>query len=130
MQINYPFGNDRTGYAPMWYPPNPDADLRDMDVPPIYAPYAVKPYWPPSIQNAAALSGFGDAPPSDLSPISLVSPMPSIVTGGNSVSSASVPTAPLPSFQCTVANWVNNNPALAALVGVGVFFAFAGGKRR
>ena len=80
-------------------------------------------------------SSFSPAPTPDsvsaaagtsLSPITLVSPVPSITAAGpTQVSSAAVPAAP--TGFCAVENWVNQNPGLAALAGVGLFFLIKGG---
>ena len=144
MQINYPstYERDRSGFAPMWFAPNPDADLRDLIVPPIYAPYGTQPFWPPSTaQSAIAMSGLGNGSPSpaptpnaatapgqSLAPISLVSPMPSITsTPVTSVASDQMP--PTPGGWCAIENWVNQNPGLAAVSALLVFFAVRGGHK-
>lgn len=74
---------------------------------------------------AASISGQG------LAPITLVSPMPSIVTPpAGSVSSNNIPAPASPSFECSLASWVNGNPLLAAVAAFGVYFMFASGGRK
>lgn len=141
MQINLPVPvNDRAGYAPMWYAPNVQNTALDTDVPPIYAPYPTVGYWPPSIQQAASMSGLGADPAAPtpnaagagqaLSPISLVSPLPSIVQPPQTVSADQVPTPPM-SISCQIGQWVNNNPMWATLAAVGVYYFLSqkGAKR-
>lgn len=124
MNLNYPYENEWGQQdAPMWYAATPDAMLRDMIVPPVYAPYPMRPFWPPS------LSGMGAQTGDTLDPISLVPPMPSIVTSPLSVSSDMAPVDPMPTLSCRVADWVNANPIGAALLGAGVFWMFSRRKR-
>lgn len=184
MQLNYPYSvnNEREGYSPMWYAPNYQNVLQDLDVPVIYAPYSQCGFWPPSgcqdypmqfLQNytpppnttaslMAALYGMNPpstsgtsalpasngvspssaplspAPTPDsaastgqaLAPITLVSPLPSITAPGpNTVSSSNIPAPASPSFECSLANWVNSNPLMSSLLALGVYFLIAGGKK-
>lgn len=47
MQPNYCYQNVYgDASAPFWNTPNPDIVLRDQIVPPIYAPYGTRPFWP------------------------------------------------------------------------------------
>ncbi len=145
MQINYPgaYEKDRTMHAPMWYNVNSDAELRDLMVPMVYAPYPMQPFWPPSfsgagIGNGAPTVGTPAAAPTpsaaammgqSLSPITLKQPLPSITTPpADMVSSMQMPPQPSVTW-CAVENWVNKNPALAALSAVAVFFIVKGGQR-
>ncbi len=65
-----------------------------------------------------------------LSPITLVSPMPTITAPpAGSVVSNNIPAPVLPSFECGIANWVNSNPLLAALSAVAVYFFVAKGVK-
>lgn len=141
MQINLPVPvNDRAGYAPMWYAPDVVNTTLDTDIPPIYAPYPTYGYWPPSIQQAAGMSGLAADSPAPtpnaaaagmpLSPISLVSPLPSIVQGPQTVASDQVPAVPM-SFSCQVGQWVSNNPMLATGAAVLLYLALShkGGRK-
>jgi len=137
MQINYPsaYEKDRTMHAPMWYNVNSDAELRDLIVPMVYAPYPQAPYWPPSFSGlgngtpeAAPTPGAAASTGLSISPITLKQPLPSITTPPtSSVSSMQMP--PVSVTWCAVENWVNNNPGLAALSAVAVFFLLKGGRR-
>ena len=141
MQISYPYGTKemRDAYAPMWYPPMVDSVARDLEVPPVYAPYVTDQFWPNSYVNWHAGVGSAPAPTpaaaavsgQALSPISLVSPMPSITPPSPvSIASNTIPTPTQPSFTCSLSQWVSANPILATLIGIGAFFAFSGGHKR
>lgn len=85
-----------------------------------------------TVAGAAIASGFGDAPPAaspaaatasgqNIGPVSLVAPMPSITAS---------PQAPAPPpIPCNSVNtWVSENPMLAALSVLGVYFFLGGHK--
>jgi len=135
MQINYDFEQDRRAYAAgFWNAPDIENTEQAMDVPVIYAPYGLQPYWrdgstPPAASiapNSAAgttvagsMSGLGDVG-TPLTPTSLVAAMPSIVK------------PPLPQTTtpaCEIAGWVQNNTGLAILAAFAVFALTAGGAK-
>jgi len=86
MQINYCNESVRRSTAGFWYAPRIDNTIQAMDVPPIYAPYGTKYFWPNAtvrtqitqttpdtalvaknsgkditVASAVAMNGFGDA---------------------------------------------------------------------
>lgn len=146
MQINYPFSvGNRAGFSPMWYAPTIDNTARDMDVPPVYFPYACEPGWPPSITNgycpalsddsaitpAAPTTAAAVSPTQALAPITLVNPLPSITPPPpGSAASNQIPVAVAPvSAECSLATWVTGNPGLATAAAIMVYLLFAGGSK-
>lgn len=143
MQINYDYEQDRRAFAAgFWNAPDIENSEQAMDVPVIYAPYGLQPYWPDGstpyiappdasiapnsavgITVAGSMSGVanGGNGGTPLTPNMLVAPMPSIVK----------PPLPqnVPTATCNISNWVSNNTGLAVLAAIAVFALTAGGHK-
>lgn len=111
-----------------------EADLLNPGKPTIVNSLSAQYLTPPSAYPAPASTPSAAAAGSgQLSPITLVAPMPSITppnpatTGQNKVTSQQVSGAG--GFLCQVSNWAENNKGLAVLAAFGLYFALRGGKR-